>query len=110
MAWETVPPLIVGVLGAGGLSGIIATVATRRKVASEAKLTDGQLSEKVNNMLVRELERRVGHYETLEARYELCVKTCREANEKADSIARKHHNCEWELEQLKQRIKTVEDR
>jgi rubrerythrin len=109
VAWETVTAALAAGVGAGGLGGILGTFTTRRKIVSEARLTDGQLSEKVNNMLARELERVVGRYERMEERYEECRQACSEAGHRIDILTREHSHCNERLTALQDRLKKLEN-
>jgi len=108
VAWETVTAALAAGLGAGGLGGLAGTFTTRRKVVSESRLTDGQLSEKVNNMLAKELERVVGKYEKLETHYEECKETCRQSNDRIDDLTRDHASCNQRLLSLQARLHQLE--
>ena len=107
MAWETTTAAIVAALGAGGFGSFVSSLTTRRKIVSDARLSDGELSSKVNNMIANELERVVGQKERLEARYDECRSSCREANEKIDALSKEHTQCNEKLTHLQAQIEKL---
>lgn len=109
MSLGTITTILAVLLGAGGVGGFLGTLTTRRKIVSEAKLTDGQLSEKVNNMLIREVERMSKRVELTEERFESCKTACREAKDAVHRLTLEHELCTKQLKHLEEEVIKLRD-
>lgn len=109
MAWETVTAVIAGVVGAGGIGGIAGTMATRKKAIAEARLTDGQLSGMVNNMLATQLERVTMSKERIESLYEDCKTKVAEAQSETRRLGWEHAQCDRQLRALQEEVRKLRE-